>query len=258
MKTFAAVTFAALTLAAAASAAPPRTVHMYGDSIFKGWGYGQYDHPSLLNRIDRIATVMADGKLRFNRTSEQAPSLICAAVRSGRVRRGDSIVFENAGPHFNNNTAYRKWLEGVAWCSRKHRLMLSTMFDYDPDPVSVPHSTYDEPVEGGRTVNQVTVAVARKEGAHVIDWNHAMDAARKRLEPEGVHVVHPDGIHPTVWGNILMAARLVRAHGVPVRNVNRVLDELMLRREEMVGRGFNPPFTRTDAERWARTLSSGT
>src|SRR4051794_32097565 len=39
------------------------TVHFLGDSIFKGWGFGQYDHPSPLCRIPEICTLLARDNL---------------------------------------------------------------------------------------------------------------------------------------------------------------------------------------------------
>lgn len=251
MRNVIAAVIAALTLTGTASGG---TVHMYGDSIFKGWGFGQYDHPSPLNRIDRIAALMAGGKVGFNRTSEQAPSQICGAVKAGEIRRGDTIIFENAGPHFNNNTKYRRWLEGVAWCSRKHKLVLTTMFDYNPDPVTVPFSTYDDPVGAGGSVNSLVAAFARQKRVGLIDWNYRMDWARAALQPLGVKVVHDDGIHPTPWGNILMAASLVKQQGLSVKTV-AVVDALMLAQPDLVVRNLSPAFTRVQAEAWLRLLT---
>lgn len=254
----------ALVSVQAATAAPPRTVHMYGDSIFKGWGYGTYDNTSPLNRIDRIATMLARANgstLRFNRTTVQAPSEICRAVARGDIKTTDSIVFENAGPHFGAAAPYQAWLEHVVKCATRYRgrgrqiarpdrLTLTTMFDYAP---SYPLSTYDDALEDGRSVNQVTVQVARRSGARLIDWNARLDELTRAL-PE-LRLTHPDGIHPTVFGNIALAASILRREGVRVEDTNVLVDALMADQNMIVAAKMADPFSREQAERWVAALA---
>lgn len=252
---------------AAASSSPTRTVHFYGDSIHKGWGFGDYADASPLNRIDRIATMLAtaNGKpgLRFRRTGTQEPAAICRDVLTGRVRAGDRIVFEDAGPHTDRADARTGWLDLVVYCATKAKrrpavtLTLSTMFDYSPDPVGTPLSTYDEtlPDGSGLTANAVTRRVAARSGARLLDWNRQMDAAHAALEPLGVHVVHPDGIHPTVWGNVILAISLLRSEGVEPANLEPVVAELLAARTRIVARGMSPDFDTETARGWLALAS---
>lgn len=265
-----ALTITALLAASSATAAPApvRTVHLYGDSIMKGWGYGAYDVDSPLNRVDEIATLLARANgstLRFNRTTVQAPSLICMAVRAGTIKPTDTIVFEDAGPRHTTATERQAWLEHVVKCATRYRgrtagrqvapatrLILSTMFDYDPNPVTVPNSTYDTLMDDGRTANDVARQVARRSGSRLLDWNTLMDT-RQAVLPE-LRLVHEDGIHPTIFGNVVMAASLLRREGVQVRNLAPLVDAFEADRGRIVGR-FAPEFDRATAERWARVLT---
>lgn len=254
---------AALILAAPATAAQPRTVHMYGDSITSGWGYGTYDSASPLNRIDRIATLLAranGSSLRFRKAGHQDPAAICRDVLTGKVRKHDSVVFEDAGPHTDQALGYRNWLGYVVFCARakpalKTRLTLGTMFDYDPNPVSTPFATYDAvlPDGSGLTINDVTRQVARKHKTGLLDWNRLMDTAIRDLP--GLMLVHPDGIHPTVFGNIVMAASILRREGVAVRNVGPLVDAIMADHDRIVTARFTPAFTRAQAEAWTQRLT---
>src|SRR5262249_31143346 len=52
------------------------TVHFFGDSIFKGWGFGKYDDPSPLCRIQDICILLArdnlTAPLRISRLAPRA------------------------------------------------------------------------------------------------------------------------------------------------------------------------------------------
>lgn len=251
-----------LALAPIAQATPPRTVHLYGDSIMKGWGFGHYDDPSPLGRIDRIATMLAranGSSLRFNRTTVQAPYEICRAVARGAIKATDTIVFEDAGPRFELAASEQSWLEHVVSCATKRRgkviarpsrLVFSTMFDFQP---AYPLSTYDTPLDDGRSVNDVTRQVARANRTGLLDWNGRMDAAALAL-PE-LQLVHPDGIHPTPFGNILIAASILKREGVRIVNVAPLLDELEARQAAGDLRWWAPAFTREQAAQWVEVLT---
>jgi hypothetical protein len=271
----------AIALVCAASAAadedpppsplPARIVTLYGDSIATGHGMTVLsdDDPSFLQRIDLIADSLitandAGGRLYVRRANTQDFYTICYDVLSDAIRTQDDVVFENAGPHFNNGAAYQKWIELVVFCSdhgaigaqrrSPARLILTTMFDYNPAPSEGP-AEYDKKVPGdGRTINQIISQVAVAQKTSLLDWNRQMDAAHTALEPLGVHVVHPDGIHPTVFGNILLAASLLIREGIPVLNAGPLIDELMAQEPRIVAGGMAPAYTRDQATQWVASL----
>lgn len=237
----------------------PKTVHLYGDSIFKGWGFGEYDYPSPLNRIGDIAAILAadnGADIAFNRTTVQDPYHVLEGIVTGTIQPGDRIVYEDAGPRESTAAAIGERLRRFAFAAAFRRepsmTVLTTMFDYNP----MADATHDEPLADGSGVhaNFVTWYVAQEMGCGFIDWNKAMDDAREVLEPQGVPVVHPDGIHPTPWGNVLLAASLVRYEGVAVANVGRVVDAFVAEQQTLESRGLAPTFSRGDADGWVRFL----
>lgn len=248
-------TLAVVLVLAAPADASAETVHLYGDSIHMGWGFGFYDHPSFLERIDLTANVLAEtngSALRFRRAGTQDPARICQDVSSGLIAPNDYIVFEDAGPRTWYGEEYRAWLEQVVACSgNPSRLILGTMFDYGPN---LEASEYDVPLIEGYTTNDLLRQLAATHGTLLVDWNAMMDVAHDQLEPLGVKVVHKDGIHPTVWGNVLMAASLVQLLDVDVSNVDAVGWEAVTWKWQIIPQGNAPSFDREEAMRWSETL----
>jgi hypothetical protein len=273
MRVFAAFV-AGLILASAGSEAigqspPPsvqKTIHLYGDSIFAGHGFRQDGgDPSFLNSPGGIATqLLADNgrtDIAIRTAGVQDFMSICADVSNWVVKPQDTIVFENAGPHFGRANPYSRWLKLVVYCAT-HRgstwvrppkqLLLTTMFDYNP---TYPNSRYDQLLPDGQTVNGATRRIAQHYRTSLLGWNVQMNRARAEFEPTGLlHVVHPDGIHPTVWGNIVLAGSLLRSAGVQPANVEGVVSELLAQQDRLVGAGLNAPFDHDTAQSWVTRL----
>ena len=126
---------------------PGATVHLIGDSIVKGWGFGKYDHPSPLCRIQDIGILLARDNLAtppkiqrlaprvgedVKRYAENPGLLVAARCAAGEIGPEDWIVYEDAGPHGANYQAYRRKLAGIcaAAAGAKRCVFLMTMFDY--------------------------------------------------------------------------------------------------------------------------------
>jgi len=253
-----------------ATPAKARTVHIYGDSIASGIGFGVYDYPSTLESIPQAATALARANgsdLRFSANRGQDATLICQGVASGLIKPDDDVIYEDAGPHTDEAQSYANFMTYAAWCathgnigvaprSPRH-LIYATMFDYgnpyDGDAAyDAPFKKYGAP----RTPNDVTRNVARSRGARLLDWNATMDAAHAVLEPQGVHVVQSDGIHPTPFGYALLAVSVLRAEGVRITNLTPVVDELMRQETKIVANGYAPTYTRAQAQAWVDVLAN--
>jgi hypothetical protein len=212
---------------------PGATVHFFGDSIFKGWGFGKYDDPSPLCRIQDICAVLARDNLSAGlklsrlaprpdedgkRYGEEPGLLVKARVAEGEIGPDDWIVYEDAGPHGASYHAYRHKLAGVceAAAGARRRVLLMTMFDYEP---RIPDSAYDAPTRDvpARSINDAIRDEAAAQGVGYVDMNRFMDHLQQFLKSEGWgSTCHRDGIHPNVFGNLLMAFVLLRALGAEI------------------------------------------
>lgn len=192
---------------------PPTKVRIsfHGDSIFRGYGMAQFEHPNPINSITRILGELIAKDIVEVRTGAQTAEGIWDEVTSGKVGDGDIAIFENAGPHFNDDDYYRTWIHmihrALTWDSQSNREMttkvyFSTMFSYSTD-IRLYNSDYSTPVNGGLSINQVITDYGSTNGLPVFKWKDMMDAAK--LAMPDIKFVHDDGIHPTVFGNLLMA-----------------------------------------------------
>lgn len=186
-------------------------ISFHGDSVFRGYGMAQFEHPAALNSIPRILVELIAKNIVEVRTGDQTAEGIWDEVSLGKVGDGDIAIFENAGPHFNDDDYYRTWLHmihrALTWDSQNAREMttkvyLSTMFAYSTDP-RMYNSDYSSPVNGGLSLNQVITDYGSTNGLPVFKWKEMMDGAISAM-PD-IKFVHGDGIHPTVFGNLLMA-----------------------------------------------------
>lgn len=223
-------------------------VHFYGDSIHYGLGFASYDYPSFLNRIDLttnniLAVESIDAEVR--RTESQDTNNIWHDLDQGNIIPGDMVLFENAGPHYNNTDAYQKWLE-LALFGATHkdgvqvlgndRMIFTTMFDFNP---TIPLSTYSTIVDNGKSINDVVTSVVTANGTSMMDWNKQMRDADALLRPFGVIVV-ADTIHPTAWGNIVLSMSLSKLLGATLNNVDVIVAEILKEQPKMVSLGLNP------------------
>lgn len=230
-----------------------KVVHLYGDSIVKGLGMGRYDHPSPLNRIDRIAQSLTiengvpESALHFHRAQYQtADHVWYARIFDGAILSGDVVLFENAGAHFGDSRVYRDWLRLFFRAATLNNedasqpsgvsLLFTTTADYVEDDASY---QYDTPVWPEQvSVNDIVRQEAGSLGAGVLDWNAKLDAAVEMMAEYGATpMLEP--IHPNAFGNFVLAVSLANHMGVEIRDYANVTAEFRKRSGEFQGRfGF--------------------
>lgn len=230
----------ALAVARPAQAAPRRTIHLYGDSIMRGYALGRFEPPrtdplygvhspeaiirSLLavNRVRDVAVAYRGvliGGVPGSPVGRSVvfPQEIRRARAAGMIQPGDAIVMEDAGPHGDDPA----WYEGALHQLREAAtdtldvdLYLLTTPAYSPAPAD---SRWDIPLAGGRTMNQVVrdVATAARPYAgrtYLVDWAAEMDRRRDAmLALDGLDPYLVDGIHPNVWGQMVLVRLILDA-----------------------------------------------
>lgn len=213
-----------------------KTIHLFGDSIFRGYALGVFadevlpSHP--LYGFRSIAS-MANLVLSENGNSDEfvyrgnlygyptAIQNILDLISTGTVVPGDVCVLEDAGNHNMLPSEYRTVFEAFRTaCSQNHdvTVILMSMFDYPPAPVDC---RFDEPF-GGVTMNDAIRAAQSANLAVVgpsiyLDMNGRMDFESIygpfRYGEYAVKWIFDDGIHPNVWGQMLMTGEILKASG---------------------------------------------
>ncbi len=208
-----------------------RLVHFYGDSIARGRDSEAYHSP--FNRIQDIANILlaengyAPEELYVRCAYSQDIEKMRTELASRMIDGGDMILFEDAGPHENNIIARRQRLESikrvVEGSGRKVSLVFTTMFDYRPDRYN---AEYDALIRtSGITMNDVVRSVTSDGSCYLWDWNKEMDEAVLKLGRFEVSPMYGDGIHPNVFGNLVLATSLLNHIGVPIKRYNTIRDE---------------------------------
>lgn len=214
-----------------------RRIHLIGDSISKGWALAHYEEelsPSnplyLFRSIPSMANnVLYENGIRdefyytgvpaVNLSSTLATTL--ASIRSmiavGTIRSGDAVVVEDAGPHCQDPDLYQsQWeqLRAAVVDRFDITLVMMSMFSYPNAAADSQYST----IFGTRTMNDATTAaylatIPNERGQTLwIDMKTAMDNWRSSAKSvDNVDVMHPDDIHPNVWGQALMVGKLLEA-----------------------------------------------
>jgi hypothetical protein len=229
---------------------PGQRMVLSGDSIVKGYGFGNYTNPSPLRTIYGIANILlkdnlphpppmrvlpviweglnADGSPK---TVDTMAGEVQENVRRGELRPGDWLIYEDAGeldkvehpaPWPDAKNMYgrqREALRGMVLeadnsIGRDH-VMMMTMFDYDP---KAPWCKWDAPMDDGvHTGNDAIRDEASALGVRVIDMNRIMDRAEDYImSGRWGRVVGPDGIHPNVFGNYVMTLAILGSLGADI------------------------------------------
>ncbi|MEO6244455.1 MAG: hypothetical protein ABIQ12_03385 [Opitutaceae bacterium] len=265
---------------------PGQRLWLKGDSITKGFGFGNYTDPSPLRTIHGIAGLLmrenlphppAMGALPFvwaglnsdgtPKTVDSLAGEIKVNIRAGDLRPGDWLIYEDAGeldkivspaPWPNARDIYRRYREGLRGmvleaqgATDRDRVRFMTMFDYEP---RIPWCRWDAPLDDGvHTGNDAIRDEAAALGVRVIDMNRIMDRAHEYVAGAGWgRMVGPDGIHPNVYGNFVMALAILESLGADIAHWR--LDSLGPRFRHPAAGGDVPAiwgFTKdpTDAER---------
>lgn len=220
-----------------------KAIHLYGDSIARGYALKQFadevssSHPmygfrsiaAMANALladNGLPHVVAYGGLALTYVDGgyvSGAATIRARVSSGVIRSGDVVVIEDAGEHSCDPDEYEALMLDVRRAvTERHDVtcILMSMFDYQVPPNSLPPQyQFDYPF-GGRSMNDATRAAAAAQIAAVgqtlyLDMNAIMDQWRgSAMRADGVEVMHPDGIHPNVWGQMRMTGEILKAAGL--------------------------------------------
>lgn len=229
---------------------PGQRILLSGDSIVKGYGFGNYTNPSPLRTFYGIANILLKDNLPHPppmsalpvvweglnsdgtpKTVDTMASEIQVNVCRGEIRPGDWIIYEDAGeldkvehpaPWPDARNMYgrqREALRGMILeadnsIGRDHLLMM-TMFDYNP---KYPWCKWDAPLDDGvHTGNDAIRDEAAALGVRVIDMNRIMDHAEDYITNAGWgRLVGPDGIHPNVFGNYVMTLAILGSLGADI------------------------------------------
>jgi hypothetical protein len=208
-----------------------KVIHLVGDSISRGYGLGVFadqvpaNHPvyNLRSIASMANSILADSGLphRFAYTEidSVSPQAMLNRIAYGIVRAGDFVVVEDAGDHGSDPVAYENKMfamrEAIA---KKHNIsaVFMSMFDYLPSgPLNC---QYDTPFSG-RTINEATQAAANAVTNFVgqtlwLDMNAQMDnLVTNALTFDQLPVIL-DGVHPNVWGQLLMVGEYLKIVGL--------------------------------------------
>lgn len=207
------------------------TIHFVGDSISRGWALGAFEGETLdpAHPLFKLRSLWSTAQLVLPTGAAYggpamgdpaAASYLEAKIAAGRIRAGDVVVFEDAGPHGGDPSAYQARWEGLRQAvtgKRDITCVMMTMFDYAP---AAADSQYDR-VIGARTMNDATRAAAAATSfptvgpTILVDMNAAIDSWHSAtLTARSVPSMHPDGIHPNVWGQTYMLGEILRATGL--------------------------------------------
>jgi hypothetical protein len=203
-------------------------VHLAGDSIFRGYALRRFSEEvspgdplwdfrspwSMANLICEENGIAA----RFSYYPAQSfvdaklSKRLVAYIKSGLVQSGDWLVLEDGGCHGSQPDALQASLSALM--DRINRSGVKrgvlTMFDYPPAPLDC---QFDAKF-GGRSINDAIRAAATASGAACLDMNAQMDAWKDAVENAGLPIMHADGIHPNVWGQLRLVGCLMRFVGL--------------------------------------------
>ena len=232
---------------------PGQRILMIGDSITKGYAFGNYTDPSPLRTVYGTATLLMQANLprypEFMRLSGGWQGLkpdgtpigpadtltgnLQYCIDRGEVHHGDWLIYEDAGEvnmfihpaplrmekniYSEYTSALGSMIHAAESATGPGHVLVMTMFDYQP---RCKYCRWDEPLDDGvHTGNDVIRDTAAKTGARVINMRRVMDAANEWIAAKGYgRTVGPDGIHPNVFGNFVMALAILQSLGYQIQD----------------------------------------
>jgi hypothetical protein len=214
-----------------------RVVHLYGDSLMRGWALRRF--PDELNAEQRRAEPNwrhRSPAAMLNSTAWQAGAVAVFAGNTGQpggadvdalresiaigvIRPGDIVVLEDSGRHEGDPVAY-----AANWLALRRALAnagVTIIMITVPDAITQETISgapahlfrYDAPFNGV-THNAATANAARApiEGSSrtiLIELNETLEVPGR---------LHRDGIHPNICGQCIMTAAIATAAELPVPN----------------------------------------
>jgi hypothetical protein len=229
---------------------PGQRILLNGDSISKGYAFGNYTDPSPLRTLYGMAEILMKDNMErppewvylpgvweginpdgTPKTVDTLAGEIQTYIRRGDFRTGDWMIYEDAGglndfvhpapwPSAKDMyNSYRRALRGMflqaKTCTGLDQIRCMTMFDYDP---KYGWCKWDLPLDDGvHTGNDAIRDEANAMGVPWIDMNRIMDRAHDYVTSRGWgRMVGPDGIHPNVFGNFVMTLAILDSMGADI------------------------------------------
>jgi len=233
-------------------------IHLFGDSISVGFALKklapevEQDHPlyklrsisSIANplleenssawRVDAITSLLPE--------AEKSVTLIHSLFAQRTINPGDIVVVEDAGGHNRNPDEYQKGMKAIRLAiTGKHDVtcLMMTMFDYVSELNLCGGTTCRwNVVQPGytRSMNDATTAAAMADlptvgRTQLLDMRSRMNEWQTySAKTYGIPVMFNDGIHPNVWGQMLILGEIFAALGFTsqiktLNNVQRTVAE---------------------------------
>lgn len=229
---------------------PGQRILFKGDSIVRGFAFGNFTHPSKLRTLHGIANLLIADNVPSRPPVAELPHIwqglnadgtpktvdtLGAELRvnatNGDLRPGDWLIYEDAGPldslvmpapwpdsknmYGRLREALRTLVHEADLTIGRDHVFFMTMFDYDPIK---PWCQWDVPLDDGKhSGNDAVRDEASASGVRVIDMKRIMDQAATYVTKAGWgRMVGPDGIHPNVLGNYVMVLAVMGSLGADI------------------------------------------
>lgn len=142
---------------------------------------------------------------------------------SSSVGDRDMVVFEDAGQHNGDPSAYQAAYEGVLAAVKAARptLTLRVCTTADNSPSAGLDYQWDVSFAGEGTLNQATQAAAAAQSVTVIDMNTIITAYWATAALDGLTLPNADNIHLNVWDQMKFAGAVLASFGLTPAIVNR-------------------------------------
>ena len=209
-------------------------VHLFGDSIMRGYAHrkfpDQYSPEEVESEIlwplrspaSMLKFIAEDdywagyaGGTGLPYTTDPKGNTVYARVDNGQVFDDDFIVISDAGEHNNNPAEYYLMLRSLRTLLCAYDvdvLYVNTYDDIAPGALAIENEDqyrWSVPIDGV-TMNSTFEKAANEEiadckaDAHLIDIVPDMIALKER----GLSPIQPDGIHPNITGQWLIAFKI--------------------------------------------------
>lgn len=144
------------------------------------------------------------------------PERLAVMLDQRVIRNGDTLVLEDAGPHGGDPVWYRDALRALLAVAAT-RPALTVLLLTTPSLPPAPLGSQWDALFGGQSHNGMIRAVAAEPwpcDVVLVDWAAAFATHHAyALGQWGVPLMHADGIHPNVWGQLLLV-RLILEYGL--------------------------------------------
>lgn len=209
-----------------------RIYWLIGDSVFRGYATKSLDVP-VVDRLKPLCHPESIVNIIAASNSSDLRAIFSGALMLSHitemlmdeVQPQDVVAFQDAGLHCQSLEAHLHYI----------RMMRSLCLDLKPIPtvlLTIPSADpataayrFDVPVAGGKTINDVIREAAIAPHPHLSRCRLLdLDAIFNKVhlwarEEYGITLLLDDGIHPNVWGNLVLGIGLSLAAGIGLSNL---------------------------------------